>query len=301
MSFNLIEGDVTPRSSGGVELATDKDVALVANARGFIGVGYDGTNTRFLRVDSSGRQIAVGAGAVGANPVGNPVLIGVSDGTNVRLPLSDTSGRQVSVGAAAHGAAPAGAPVLAAGWDETNVRRLLTTATGVLKVSISNVPADLSQIVSDFVRETGGSADMNVDGTTPVDFEFNADPTDDLFIQNIRVVLVPNVLRMDASSFGSLSALANGVRLQITSDGNTTEIANWLTTEDILATPGTKEPLVETGLTANDLLTASIVFGGNLVLKGGTGDKIQFRIRDDLTGAGPNSLIYFRASVYAIK
>jgi hypothetical protein len=46
----------------------------------------------------------VGPGAVGAAIVGNPVRIGGSDGTNTRNILTDTSGRPVMVGAGASGA-----------------------------------------------------------------------------------------------------------------------------------------------------------------------------------------------------
>lgn len=88
MNFVIIEGDVTLRSAG-VELATADGVAVVAGARGFIGVGYDGTNTRFIRVDSSGYQVMVGAGTAGT-PAGGVVSVqGVSGGQ--ALPISAAS------------------------------------------------------------------------------------------------------------------------------------------------------------------------------------------------------------------
>lgn len=113
-----------------VGLAVSEATALPAGTRGFISVGYDGTNTRFVRVDSGGRQVAVGAAAQGAAVAGNPILTAGYDGTNVRIPLTDTSGRQRIVGAAAAGAAPVGDPVLGAGWDGTNVQRLRTNTAG---------------------------------------------------------------------------------------------------------------------------------------------------------------------------
>jgi len=87
MNFAIIEGDVTLRS-GGVELAVDDATALPASTRGFIGVGYDGTNTRFIRVDSSGYQVIVGAGTAGTPAGGVLSIQGVSGGQAV--PVSGT-------------------------------------------------------------------------------------------------------------------------------------------------------------------------------------------------------------------
>lgn len=92
--------------------------------------GSDGTNLLAVRVDSSGRTIAVGAAAVGGAPAGNPVYIAGLDGTNLRALLTDTSGRQVMVGAAADGAAVTGNPVLMAGQDGTNAQSIFTDSTG---------------------------------------------------------------------------------------------------------------------------------------------------------------------------
>jgi hypothetical protein len=94
-AFTIIEGDVTVRSSGGIEMSTEDGTPVVSNARGFIGVGYDGTNTRFIKVDTGGRQLVVGAVAHGAAVTGSPVLVGGSDGVNAYRFLTDGSGRPV--------------------------------------------------------------------------------------------------------------------------------------------------------------------------------------------------------------
>jgi hypothetical protein len=84
-------------TTDGVEVGVKHGIALPTDARGFLGVVYDGTNTLFARGDSIGRQVIVGAAAHGASVTGNPVLIGGSDGTNTYRFLTDTSGR-VQVG-----------------------------------------------------------------------------------------------------------------------------------------------------------------------------------------------------------
>jgi len=88
--FALIEGDVTLYDSAGVELAVENATALPANTRGFVSVGYDGANTRFVLVDSSGRQIIVGAGTAGSPSGGVVSIQGVASGTAV--PVSDGGG-----------------------------------------------------------------------------------------------------------------------------------------------------------------------------------------------------------------
>ena len=73
-----------------------------------------------------------GLGAAGAALVGNPVQIGGSDGTDTRTLLTDSTGRQIMVGAAADGAAFVGNPVLIGGQDGTDAQALLTDTLGRL-------------------------------------------------------------------------------------------------------------------------------------------------------------------------
>lgn len=76
-------------TTDGVEAGVKDGIAVPTDARGYISVGYDGTNTRFIRVDTSGRLIAVGAGIAGT-PAGGVVSVqGVAGGTV--LPISVAS------------------------------------------------------------------------------------------------------------------------------------------------------------------------------------------------------------------
>lgn len=54
--------------------------------------GYDGTDIRTLRTDSSGRPVVVGGAASGAVPVGNPIPVAGFDGTDTRVVSTDSSG-----------------------------------------------------------------------------------------------------------------------------------------------------------------------------------------------------------------
>ena len=188
---------------------------------------------------------------------------------------------------------------IASGRDTNGTfRTLATTTTGALKVSLT--PVAVTEIISGALSD-GSTTNMVVDGSgTPVNFTFDADPTDDLVLNELRVVFVPNVLRVDGSSFGSLSGpLTNGVRFAITADGTETVIATLQKTEDVLALASTSVA-TETGLPANDLLFLVVDLGG-ITLVGGSSDKVEFRIQDDLAPPGPNSIASFIATVTAFK
>jgi hypothetical protein len=129
--------------------------------------GTDGTNLRAFSVDTSGRQIVIGAAADGAAVTGNPVLMGGQDGTNAQSILTDTTGRQVMVGAAADGAAVTGNPILIGGQDGTNAQSMLTDTTGrPVVVGAGAAGAPVGGILSTQVPDTTGSGTLNALNTT---------------------------------------------------------------------------------------------------------------------------------------
>jgi hypothetical protein len=87
--------DVMLYDSNGVELAVANGVAIPVGTRGLLAAGSDGTNARFILLDASGRQLAVGAAASGAAVAGNPVLVAGSDGANARTLLTDATGKLI--------------------------------------------------------------------------------------------------------------------------------------------------------------------------------------------------------------
>lgn len=138
-----------------LELAAADATTLPANTRGFIGVGYDGANTRFIRVDSSGHQYVLSSQLPGALVGGRlDVNLGSWLGSTVPTVGQKTMAQSVPVtissnqspltvnnlvaadlvarvsGRAADGAAPVDNPVLTAGYDGTNVQTKLTDTAG---------------------------------------------------------------------------------------------------------------------------------------------------------------------------
>jgi len=85
--------------------------------------------------------------------------------------------------------------------------------------------------------KNGSSDDMTVDGSSsPAVFSLLADPTQDIFVSEIRFVLVVNDLKFNGGSFGgSNSPLTNGVKLELRSNSTTVELVNLKVNEDFLS------------------------------------------------------------------
>jgi hypothetical protein len=233
---------------------------------------------RIIQTETGGEQKGVLY-----TPAGDPIHF-VDDGGNKRL----------AVDVAMSGGAQKVQITDSGGTDIAEV-----SAGGALHVTMS--PVQLSGVAGGKLEDSGGNTNMAIDGSTPVNFTFDCDPVDDLWITYIKILLLPNVLRMDAGSFGSLSGpLTNGCRFAITSGGTEYVIVTAKQTEDLVTIPG-DDFRTETGLPANDLLLVSINYGGALKLVGGSSDKVEMRIQDDLTKSGPNEIVLFEATVSATK
>ncbi len=75
-------------SSDGYELAVVSGAAFVPNTRSLLVAGNDGTDTRTILIDSTGRQVVVGAGTAGT-PAGGVITI-QGDPAGTAVPVSGT-------------------------------------------------------------------------------------------------------------------------------------------------------------------------------------------------------------------
>jgi hypothetical protein len=116
----------------------------------------DGTLTRNILSDTTGRIITVGAGASGAAVSGNPILVSGSNGTNAYTLLTDTLGRQVITGSSSSGSALSGNPILIAGSDGTNAQNISVTSAGL--INISSLPTGSNTIGTVNLGTVGGIA-----------------------------------------------------------------------------------------------------------------------------------------------
>jgi hypothetical protein len=107
--------------SDGSPLAVDNGVATPSDTPLLMIGGFDGTNSRYITIDSSGRQIVAGAGTAGT-PAGGVITI-QGDPSGVPIPISgNITASNASVGT--NDAAIPGFSTLIAGSDGTNLRSL---------------------------------------------------------------------------------------------------------------------------------------------------------------------------------
>lgn len=144
----------------------------------------------------------------------------------------------------------------------------------------------------------GGSHDMKVDGSTPVDFWFPADGTKDIVLTGLRIVFSANAIDFDGASFGKGSKLSIGIEISIKADSGafTKVLANITLNEDFFRL--LQFSISQAGTT--DAMAATLPFGGRVVLVAGSSDEVRIKIRDDLTSAS-HGVNYLTATLYGVK
>lgn len=170
---------------------------------------------------------------------------------------------------------------------------------GSLKVTTigADIPSDPAQFVLEFLRNSGGSESMLVNGSvTPVPFFIGPTVTDETWsLKEVLITFTADDFNFDGVSFGPIAALTNGINFQVVKDGVTTNFFDIAQNEDFIRVPG-RLPLVNnTG--PKDVLGAVVVFDG-LVLNQGTNDYVQMVVNDNLTST---KLKYLTATAFAIR
>lgn len=216
---------------------------------------------------------------VDALPIGDNIIgrAKVTDGTDVLSILNEGT----SVGAGVYG-------VMAGGLDPSdNAKWIELDADGRIRVASVSEASDPTKRVFAALEDSGGDQNMYVDGSgTPVEYSFDADSTDDIYVTKIRVVInAADIQFKDGSGSGTfhkIDAITNGLKLEVRSNSTTVELANFKRDEDFLAFGG-NDIIDQTD--TSDLLTATYESSG-VVLKAGTGDFVKVTVRDDLENAG---------------
>lgn len=81
--------DIVIYDVNGLPMAVQNATAIPASTSALIVAGSDGTNSRYILLDSSGRQIVVGAGTAGSPTGGVLTIQGITGGTNVPVVYMD--------------------------------------------------------------------------------------------------------------------------------------------------------------------------------------------------------------------
>jgi hypothetical protein len=193
--------------------------------------------------------------------------------------------------------------LLTQGTDEVDkARRISAVADGNLwrlSVDAKTVVVTTQQIIALLEKSGGGSALHDENGsTTPVPFFFGADATKDIHLQSLSVCMSSTSIDLDGTKFASGNYLPNGLLVRATvNDGQTIDpITNFTINEDF-------RRLLMADLaqgSVNDNMTGIIQFGGDMILKAGSSDKLEVVVRDNLT-TPLLGLHYLTATLYAIK
>lgn len=160
-------------------------------------------------------------------------------------------------------------------------------------IAFGSVAPNPDNIKNDYVKDPGDSDDLRVDGSSsPVEFTYSADPTNDISLLEVKFVLVANSVTFGSDYFGSTSGpLTNGLLVEVTSDGNTGTVEVIKQNEEFVffASPGGFDWVVS----SKDMIYSTWLVGGGLKLKGGTTDSVKITVRDDLSSCG----VYFKCFV----
>jgi hypothetical protein len=178
----------------------------------------------------------------------------------------------------------------------------VTMASNQTAIEVTIVPPSGDGLVSEPLTDDGtpsGSPDMVVNGAgTPETFTVNADATDNIKLTSIRLVIAAQAFEFDGNSFSKGGgALPNGIEVKITADnGNFIETLMTLTVNEDLYRLLAVNSAIQAG---SSVIAASLDFGGNLLLVGGSGDKVEVVINDNLT-SGVRGVNYFTCTAYGV-
>ena len=169
-------------------------------------------------------------------------------------------------------------------------------------INVSTGAAVASGTVADLLRDTGGagSPNMVVNGAgTPVKFEYNADPTRDIQVTSVRLVMSASFFNFNGADFGKGGGpLSNGITISIVANGGifTGQLALLTVNEDWFRL--LEFAISQAGTT--DVMAASLIFGGGVFLEAGSGDEISVTINDNMT-VGSRGITYLTGTVYGIE
>lgn len=161
-------------------------------------------------------------------------------------------------------------------------------------IGISPAVSVTATAFSEYLEESGGSPDLNVDGSvTPVVFDVTADPVYDIVLREMRIVMTSGSITWGAFGKGG-GALTNGVLFEARLDeaASPVTLTNLTVNEEFLLL---QFPDTELGGLRHVVL-ASYGFAEEKIVAGSS-DFVRVTVRDELDSA-VRDISFFRAKLY---
>lgn len=150
----------------------------------------------------------------------------------------------------------------------------------------SQIPTNVRAIYFiDYLRNAG-SALMSVNGSvTPVNFDFTPASSETWYLEQMSI-FIQDTGTMNATNFGSISALTNGIEILARSNGTEYTVSNIKNNESIAhifnegKLPGPSSGFIET----SDAYLGTVFFRNPILLQNSTSDYARVKVRDNLGG-----------------
>jgi len=144
-----------------------------------------------------------------------------------------------------------------------------------------------------------GSTDMVVNGNSPKEFSYDADPTDDIVLNSIRFVCSVQHFNFSGDSFGKGGGiLSNGITVNIVA--NNGELSKTIFTLNVNEDWFRLLDVTSVVSSVNSVITGSLPFSNGVILKAGSSDKVSVTINDNLT-RGSRGINHLSATLYGVK
>lgn len=216
-----------------------------------------------------------------AIPPHNRISINDADNPSYSAEVSSTSRLKVAIDG--EGWDPTNKVII---WDGTDYAEVGSDNRLWVEAKINAIPATAVEYRGYPMEDSGGSYDMNVNGSvTPVDFTFTPGTSEIWYMERITWMFNDSGAAKPVD-FGCIAdGLTNGVLIKIKSNGTETTIGTIKNNIEV-AQMFTEAAWTPTAgfMGGENVYMGSVLFRNSFKLSNATGDYVKFTVQDDLTG-----------------
>ena len=167
--------------------------------------------------------------------------------------------------------------------DDSGTKRLAVDVNFQPGAGIPVIPAD-NLIYREMFFKNGSSKDLNVDGSVTTQyFTVSLAAGETFYLDKVGFLLFDSG-NVELTKFGTITALTNGLRLELQKDSVIYEVATMQDNADVLVTiTGGANAQGNGGYAPDDAFWGTVDFNKSVTLHGDDGDFIRFVVQDDLS------------------